>query len=116
MADPAHGLITYPLAEFLAGWIGPNATPTTAEGITLLLEPTPRLMEEEADDLPPERRFGFLFQYIFRYKRLMVQLFISLLVTSLLQLIHPFLTQSIMDIGIRNANLQFIYLITSVSD
>ncbi|TDG95772.1 peptidase domain-containing ABC transporter [Cardinium endosymbiont of Culicoides punctatus] len=110
VADPAHGLITYSLPEFLAGWIGPNATPTTEAGIGLLLEPTPKLMEEEEDDLPPKRGLGFLFQYIFRYKRFMAQLFIGLLVTSLLQLIHPFLAQSVMDIGIKNGNLHFIYL------
>jgi len=38
-----------------------------------------------------------------------VQLFLGLVLGSLLQLIFPFLTQGIVDYGIRNQNLGFVF-------
>ncbi|MDH6600030.1 ATP-binding cassette subfamily B protein [Myroides gitamensis] len=55
--------------------------------------------------------FRFLFKYLFKYKTLITQLAIGLLAGSLLQLVFPFLTQSIVDVGIQNQNLHFVYLI-----
>jgi len=52
-----------------------------------------------------------LFQYLFPYKSFVIQLVIGLLAGSLLQLIVPFLTQSVVDVGIRNKNIHFIYMI-----
>lgn len=110
IADPAHGLITYSKAEFLSHWIGENATETTKEGIALLIETTPRFYQEEFED---EETFGFsfIFKYVFKYKRLLIQLIIGLLGGSLLQLVLPFLTQSIVDVGIENQDLNFIHLV-----
>ncbi|MDT9106015.1 hypothetical protein RSW49_24075, partial [Escherichia coli] len=55
--------------------------------------------------------FGLLSRYVFRYKSFIIQLAIGLLASSLLQLIFPFLTQSIVDIGIQNQNIHFVYLV-----
>ncbi|MCB0742341.1 MAG: peptidase domain-containing ABC transporter, partial [Ignavibacteriae bacterium] len=55
--------------------------------------------------------FKFLLQYLFKYKSLLTQLLIGLLVGSILQLIFPFLTQSIVDIGIQNQDINFIYVV-----
>ena len=52
-----------------------------------------------------------LFSYFFRYQRLVFQLFLGLLTGSLIQLILPFLTQSVVDTGIQTRNLNFIYLV-----
>jgi ATP-binding cassette, subfamily B, bacterial len=112
VSDPAHGLITYNQEEFLKFWIGNNAKETTQEGIALLLEPTPKFHENELDE--NEKKgfgFGLLSKYILRYKNFLLQLFVSLLASSLLQLIFPFLTQSIVDVGIQNQNIHFIYII-----
>ena len=111
VADPGHGLLRYSREEFLEAWIGPDATPTTLEGIALIVEPTPRLQEVEADDVAPRQGFGMLFAYVFRYKRFLFQLLIGLLAGSLLQLIFPFLTQSVVDVGILNQNMHFVYLV-----
>lgn len=110
ISDPAHGLITYTKKEFIKFWIGNNATDKTEEGIVLLVEPTPLFYQEEFDK---DEKFGFsfIFKYLFKYKRFVVQLIIGLLAGSLLQLILPFLTQSIVDVGIANQDLNFIYLI-----
>lgn len=111
IADPAHGLLKYSVRAFIDNWIGKNADETTQEGIALLLEPTPRLNQKEEDDIEHKKGFSFLYQYIFRYKRFLFQLILGLLAGSLLQLIFPFLTQSIVDIGIQNQDINFIYLI-----
>ena len=52
-----------------------------------------------------------LFKYVFRYRSFIVQLSVGLLAGSLLQLIFPFLTQSVVDVGIQNQNLHFIYVV-----
>lgn len=110
ISDPAYGLITYTQDEFISRWIGNNATDNTKEGIALLLEVTPKFKELDWDNTD-KRSFKFLFQYLFKYKTLLVQLLIGLLVGSLLQLIFPFLTQSIVDVGIQNHDIDFIYVV-----
>jgi len=115
ISDPAIGLIEYTEKEFLKFWIGNNADETTEEGIALLLEPTPKFYESEFDSNKDEEgktKFGFnlLSKYIYRYKSFVIQLAIGLLAGSLLQLITPFLTLNVVDIGIKNQNIHFVYL------
>lgn len=112
ISDPAIGLIDYNHQEFLKFWIGNNANETTEEGIALILEPTPKFYQSEfEDDNKNTFGFGLLFKYIFPYKSFIIQLIIGLLAGSLLQLIFPFLTQSVVDIGIQNQNIHFVYMI-----
>ena len=111
VADPAHGLLKYNKEEFIKKWIGAQAKTHTEEGIALLLEPTPKLKHTEVDDIEARKGFSFLYQYLFRYKKFVFQLAIGLFAGSLLQLIFPFLTQSVVDIGIQNQDIHFVYLI-----
>lgn len=111
IADPAHGLLTYTEAEFLELWISKDADRETKEGIALLLEPTPSLAEREADDEGPPKGFAFLYRYLTPHKKFIVQLAIGLLAASLIQLLFPFLTQSVVDVGIQRRDLNFIYLV-----
>lgn len=112
VSDPAFGLIEYNKEDFLKLWIGSNAGNETKEGIALLIEATPKFFQSDFDK--EDRKglgFGILSQYVIRYKSYLFQLSIGLLAGSLLQLIFPFLTQSIVDVGIQNQNIHFIYLI-----
>lgn len=112
VSDPAFGLIEYTTEEILKFWIGNNANENTEEGIALLLEPTPKFYQNEFEK-EENNRFGFslLAKYVLPYKSFVTQLIIGLLAGSVLQLIFPFLTQSIVDVGIQNRNIHFIYLI-----
>lgn len=112
ISDPAIGLIEYTKLEFLKFWIGNNANEKTVEGIALLIEPTPKFHQNDFNS-KDSNTFGFnlLFKYIFPYKSFITQLVIGLFAGSLLELIFPFLTQSIVDVGIQNQNIHFIYLI-----
>lgn len=114
VSDPAHGLLKYTQEEFLKHWIGNNATVETEEGVALLIEPTAKFYDTKfKTEAERSRSFGFKFlsQYIFRYKQFLWQLVIGLFASSLLQLIFPFLTQSVVDVGIKNQDIHFIYLI-----
>lgn len=110
VSDPAVGLISYTNEEFLTHWIGNNAKVETEEGVALLLEPTPKLYSEVFEE-DEAFSLSFVSRYLFLYKRLLVQLVIGLLAASLLQLVVPFLTQSLVDVGIQNQDLNFVYLI-----
>lgn len=112
VSDPAFGLLDYNKEDFLKLWIGNNAEEHTEEGIALLLDPTPKFFQSDFDK-EDNKGLGFrlLLQYVLRYKSFLTQLSIGLLASSLLQLIFPFLTQSIVDVGIQNQNIHFVYLI-----
>lgn len=108
VADPAFGLIEYKLKDFNDGWLG--KLDHSSKGIALLLEPTPKFYNSKVEQAP-KANFGFLFQYFKLYRRYIFQLFLGLTLGSLIQLAFPFLTQSIIDIGIQQNNLSFINII-----
>ena len=115
VSDPAIGLIEYNQRDFIKFWIGSNADETTKEGIALFIEPTPNFHQNDFGnkDSSVKKVFGFslLSKYFLRYKAFIVQLTIGLMAGSLLQLIFPFLTQSVVDVGIQNQNIHFIYIV-----
>lgn len=111
ISDPSYGLITYPKEEFIKHWIGENANEKTEEGIALILETSPSFYKNEFEEEEKKTSFSFLSRYLIKYKSLVIQLAIGLLAGSLLSLIFPFLTQSIVDVGIQNQDINFIYLI-----
>ncbi|MCZ4245846.1 peptidase domain-containing ABC transporter [Pedobacter punctiformis] len=111
ISDPSYGLLTYTKEEFIKHWIGENANETTEEGIALVLETTLTFYENEYDDKESRASFSFLTKYLKKYKSLVWQLAVGLVAGSLLSLIFPLLTQSIVDVGIQNQDINFIYLV-----
>ncbi len=109
VADPAEGLITYSKEEFLRHW-QTTEKDGVKQGIALLLEPTPDFYKQ-AGEQNDKTKLTFLFKYLKPHKKLIIQLILGLVVGSLLQLVLPFLTQSVVDFGIANNNLNFIYLV-----
>ncbi len=109
VADPAHGLVKYTKEEFLKCWLS-TTKDGKDEGICLLLEPTPDFYKQEGEEIN-KKSFGFLFKYLKPHRKFIIQLFLGMILGSLLQLIFPFLTQSIVDVGINNQDLNFITLI-----
>ncbi|WP_262714143.1 peptidase domain-containing ABC transporter [Mucilaginibacter rubeus] len=107
IADPGSGLVTLNEKEFVLNWLGDKEA---GEGIALLLTPTPQFYEQDEEN-NTTIRWSFLFKYIIIYRKLLVQLLLGLTIGSLLQLITPFLTQSVVDIGINTRNLNFINII-----
>ncbi len=109
VADPATGNITYSEKEFKEHWISTKVDGAD-RGVVLLLEPTQAFYTGSASDTKP-KSMRFLFSYFWKYKKFFNQLLLGLLLGSVFQLIFPFLTQSVVDIGINNKNIPFIYLI-----
>lgn len=111
IADPASQLVTYREEEMRRCWL---ATKVGGEekGAALALEPSPEFYERD-DERTTEKgnSLSFFFKYLLPYKKQLTQLMLGMLTVSLLQLIFPFLTQSLVDVGIRDGNLNFITLI-----
>lgn len=110
IADPARQLVTYHEEEFKKCWL---ATKVEGEekGTALALEPGPEFYEREDEQASGRRNLRFFLKYLSPYKKQVVQLVFGMVAASLLQLIFPFLTQSLVDVGIRDGNLSFITLI-----
>ncbi len=109
VADPAVGLIKYSFQEFIKSWTS-TVSDGKASGLVLIIEPTPALFENE-NETEKANGFKFLLKYFRLYRKYSLQLVLGLLLVSCIQLIIPFLTQSIIDIGLNNNDLGFIYLI-----
>lgn len=109
VADPAFGLVEYSETEFKKHWL---ATVRNGEqkGICLLFDPSPKFFEMEGEETN-RNNFRFLLKYLKPHRKLVIQLIIGFFVGSLIQLIFPFLTQSIVDVGINTQDISFIYLV-----
>ncbi len=110
VADPSHGRIKYTKEEFIKGWISNTNIIDNSEGIILAIEPMPEFFKID-EDSKEKTDLRFLFNYIKPHKKLIFQLIIGLFIGSICQLILPFLTQAIVDIGITQNNLNFINLV-----
>jgi len=109
VADPAVGLVKYTREEFVRSWAS-TITDGKPAGLVLIIEPTPAFFENE-NEREKANGFKFLFKYFHLYRKYFLQLVLGLLLGSCIQLIIPFLTQSIIDIGLNNNDIGFIYLI-----
>ncbi|MCX2485506.1 peptidase domain-containing ABC transporter [Pedobacter sp. MR2016-24] len=109
IADPAKGIIRYNQQEFLGHWAN-SGDPENAKGILLILSPRPDFYLQEGD-AEEGLDLSYFLGYLFRFKGMLMQLVTGLAVGSLLQLVFPFLTQSIVDIGVNTRDVGFVYVI-----
>lgn len=110
VADPAAGLLQYTRSQFLERWATDVEEDDTPSGIALLLEPSPDFYAE-AGQREMGANWGLALRYLRNTGGRIVQVLAALIVTSLLQLAMPFLTQSVVDTGINTQNLQFITIV-----
>lgn len=109
IADPASKLLRYEEEEFKKCWMSTNQQ---EEGIALVLTPGPDFYQIEDEPLKnTKRNLMFFARYLLPYKSQFMQLALGMAVGSGLQVIFPFLTQSVVDVGIRDNNLGFITLV-----
>ncbi len=109
VADPAGGQVRFSRDEFLRFWASTSEN-DEKKGIALILQPGSEFYSVR-DEAVDKTKFSFLFSYLTPYRKLVIQLFLGLLLGSLLQLAFPFLAQSIVDHGIGTRNISFIYLV-----
>lgn len=113
VADPGKGLVTYNIEEFKKRWISVSSQGEN-KGIAMFLETTPAFFTykmEGEENIKEKRSFRFLFGYVKKYRKYFGQIILGLMAGSILQLVLPFLTQSIVDVGIKNQDIGFVWLI-----
>lgn len=110
IADPARGMVSFPTKEFEKKWTTNKAEDQQRTGTALLLEPTPDFYEANGEK-EHKLKWGFIAQYLKASRWQLIQVCFALLMGMLLQLIMPFLTQSLVDNGINAGNMQYITLV-----
>ncbi|MBN2522191.1 MAG: peptidase domain-containing ABC transporter [Bacteroidales bacterium] len=109
VSDPAFGNIVYNENEFIRSWI------TTTEdnedvGICLQLEPTPGFYTSDEENID-RKKFRFLLKYLKGYRSLILQIIVGVVLGAVIQVIFPFLFQTIVDKGIIIPNPSLIFTI-----
>lgn len=112
VADPAKGLVTYDKAEFCEHWISTKID-GEEKGIALLLEPGRSFLQNDITEQKQIKNtpFNILYEYFKKYSNFFCLIILGLVLGCILQLIMPFLTQSIVDVGIKNQDIGIIWLI-----
>lgn len=112
VADPAVGLLKYDKETFLKSWLSVSeyGDGNLTQGTVLLLEPTPQFYNEETPQ-DTKLHFRYLLEYLRPYKRYIIQVLLGMLTGSIISLIFPFLTQSVVDTGIGNNDLNIVVVI-----
>lgn len=110
IADPGKGKYVCSKDDLKRKWIH-TVSDGEEKGVAMFFEPG----EDFGKDVPAPSRgaasAGFLWKYIRRYRPHFFQIFLGLLLGCVLQLLMPFLTQSIVDIGIHHSDIRFIWLV-----
>lgn len=110
VADPAKGKIKYSAEEFTEHW-GASENEGERCGIVMQLVPTESFYSHTPESTSERRSLRFLMGYLRKYRLGFGVIFGGLLLGCVLQLILPFLTQAIVDVGIKNEDIDLIWLI-----
>jgi ATP-binding cassette subfamily B protein len=105
IADPAHGKIRLTKAQFIKSWCSDGD-----QGIALGLETSPDFYKEKGEK-GNDGSWTSLLAYLKPYKSLIIQFCIGILAGLVFQVMFPFLTQSLIDVGVQNQNLHFVWLV-----
>jgi len=107
ISDPARGLLVYKESAFIKCW-GNNSL----MGIVLTLEPSPKFYEGQEDYSNKSHiNATFITKYLSPHKKYLFQVILGIISACILNLLLPFLTQSIVDIGIGQSDINFILVI-----
>lgn len=106
IADPAHGEVKVELNEFIRAWQGEERK----FGNVLILELMPSFYDIE-DQKDSERSISFFLKYLRPHRAYLIQLILGMILASVLSLLAPFLTQSLVDFGINYQDTDFIKII-----
>ena len=103
--DPAVGLLNYSKEKFIRFWKQSNDY-----GVALLLETTPEFYKNK-DEKNKGLSFKYLLGYLSPYSKYLAQVVLAMIVGSLISLIFPFITQSIVDKGIGTGNVSLVVML-----
>ncbi len=106
IADPGHGIIKLSEHEFKKQWCNANN-----EGVILYLETTDKFYNKKAVSKDTNDSSSFLLSYLKSYQWEITQLLLGVFGGSLITLIFPFLTQALIDRGVKDQSLDIIKII-----
>lgn len=101
VSDPQVGLVKYSSKEFDTLWRGRQE-----RGVVLILEPSANLYQQA--DVKVTNNLRRYIDYIKPYRHFIFQILIGMVTGLAVSLVFPFITQSIVDIGIETKDLDFI--------
>ncbi len=111
IADPASQKLAYSRDEVEKCWANSESNGEKC-GTLLLLQPSPEFYESQGEFHDTTwRGLAHFARYLLPYKKQFLQVGIALLMGSMLQLIFPFLTQALVDVGIGQRHIGFITMI-----
>ena len=115
IANPAGGVsIEFNEWEFSSCWLSSTDIHGQSIGTALSLLPTPSFYEKQEDvkfKWNRKKTITFLFSYLKPHKNKIFLLLWIMVCGALIQLVLPFLTQAIVDLGVTEKNISIIVLI-----
>lgn len=106
ISDPAKGLVDYDLNEFSSNWIDQNNT-----GKIILLEVSEKFHELKNSGTNYLAALEFLLRHLSPYKKNLSQLLLVMIVMAFIYASLPFITRSIIDVGIEGQDFNFITIV-----
>lgn len=108
ISDPAFGLIDYNQSEFEAAFLDKYG-----KGNALVLEPDEKVNIDIIfnKELAENSGFTHYYKYFYKYKKYLLQAFLTLIISNIISISFPFLTQLLVDKGIGNSDYSLIYLL-----
>jgi ATP-binding cassette subfamily B protein len=111
ISDPGKGQIKLSPKDFIPKWVN-IFEKENSSGVALLLEPSGAFsQDDDVQEKGNQLRFSHIFNHFKKYKALFIQLILGMLIGLILQVIVPFLTQSVVDVGIAGRDINFITLV-----
>lgn len=104
VADPEYGRLELSKEEFKENWLQENST-----GKALLFETTEAFFQKKEDQ--SVNGFKFLFKYLKPHRKALIFLLFTLVITSVITLIFPFLTQNLVDKAIKFKDKNLVLMI-----
>ena len=110
ISDPAKGNIVYSKKDFASHWKIVDNTEDEG-GIVTFFSPTDIFYKNKPKKRVERKSVYILSAYLKKYRVLFSHVLFGLILGCILQLIVPFLTQAIVDVGIKNNDISIIWLI-----
>ena len=112
VADPGKGLCKYTRDDFLKKWLSVHDDEED-KGIAMFLKPTDAFyrMKDRAGSSQKRKSLFFLISYIIKYRKHYGRIVWGMLAGCVIQFALPFLTQSIVDVGIGKRDIGLVWIV-----
>jgi ATP-binding cassette subfamily B protein len=115
VSDPSKGLLIYSPEKFAEKWLKNKPgllTNETEVGTIMAIEPQSEFYEKQEGERENRvKTFTSFLSYFVPYKKSFLNLFIVMLLVTVLQGLLPFISKAVIDIGIQTHDLDFINIV-----